>query len=52
MYNPASFLENDTYKLRWDFNIQTDQTTRPYNNQQRKKENLLNCGLGSRLTTE
>ena len=25
MHNPAPVLENDTHKLRWDFNIQTDQ---------------------------
>ena len=24
MYNPAPILENDTHKLQWDFNIQTD----------------------------
>ena len=24
MHNPAPVLENDTYKLLWDFNIQTD----------------------------
>ena len=24
MYNPALVLENDSYKLQWDFNIQTD----------------------------
>ena len=24
MYNPASTLENETHKLRWDFDIQTD----------------------------
>ena len=24
MHNPASVLENDTYKLLWDFDIQTD----------------------------
>ena len=24
MYNPASILENDTHKLLWDFDIQTD----------------------------
>ena len=24
MHNPAPFLENDTHKLQWDFNIQTD----------------------------
>ena len=25
MHNPASVLDNDTHKLQWDFNIQTDQ---------------------------
>ena len=42
MHNPASVLENDTHKLLWDFDIETDpldQNTRPYNNQQ-TKENL------------
>ncbi len=24
MHNPASVLENDTHKLLWDFNIQTN----------------------------
>ena len=24
MHNPESVLENDTYKLLWDFDIQTD----------------------------
>ena len=24
MHNPATDLENDTHKLLWDFNIQTD----------------------------
>ena len=24
MHNPAPVLENDTQKLLWDFNIQTD----------------------------
>ena len=24
MHNPAPVLENDSHKLRWDFNIQTD----------------------------
>ena len=24
MYNPTSILENDTHKLHWDFDIQTD----------------------------
>ena len=27
MHNPAPVLENDTHKLLWDFNIQTDQLT-------------------------
>ena len=27
MYNPASVLENDTHKLLWDFDIQTDHLT-------------------------
>ena len=25
MYNPAPVIENDTHKIQWDFNIQTDQ---------------------------
>ena len=49
LHNPASVLENDTQKLLWDFNIQTDHlisARRPdliviYN----KKENLQNCRL-------
>ena len=49
MHNPAPVLENDSHKLLWDFNIQTDhlilgQKTRPHNNQQ-KQENLQNCQL-------
>ena len=24
MHNPAPILENDTHKLQWDFDIQTD----------------------------
>ena len=24
MYKPAPVLENDTHKLQWDFNVQTD----------------------------
>ena len=24
MFNPAAVLENDTHKLLWDFDIQTD----------------------------
>ena len=47
MHNPAYVLENDTHKLLWDFNIQTDHlipARRPdliiIN-----KENLQNCRL-------
>ena len=42
--NPAPVLENDTHKLRWDFDIQTDNlisARRPdliINNQQKKKK--------------
>ena len=50
MHNPAPVLENDTHKLLWDFDIQTDHlisTRRPdliiINN--KKKENLQNCRL-------
>ena len=49
MHNPAPVLENDTHKLLWDFNIQTDPlipARRPdlmiINN---KKENLQNSLL-------
>ena len=57
MHNPAPVLENDTYKLQWDFNIQTDHiilTQRPdlimINKKKKKKkkkkeENLQNCQL-------
>ena len=49
LQNPQSVLENEIHKPFWDFKIQTghlisDQTTRPYNNQQ-EKENLPNCEL-------
>ena len=38
MYNPASIIENDIYKLLWDFDIQTDHliSTRPQNKTERK----------------
>ena len=53
MHNPAAVLENNTHKLLWDFDIQTDHlisTRRPdliiiiidYN---KKKEKLQNCRL-------
>ena len=53
MHNPAAVLENDTHKLLWDLDIQTDHlisTRRPdfiviNNNNNNKKENLQNCEL-------
>ena len=49
MHNPAPVLENDSHKLLWDFNIQTDRLIPArrldliiINN---KKENLQNCRL-------
>ena len=57
MHNPAPVLENDTHKLLWDFDIQTDHqisTRRPdliiINNKKRKSAKLST--LLSRLTTE
>ena len=45
MYNPAPVLENDTHKLLWDFDIQTDHlisARRPdliiINNKKKKKK--------------
>ena len=49
MHNPAPVLENDTHKLLWDFDIQTDpliSARRPdliIINKKKKKENLQNC---------
>ena len=48
-HNPEFVLENETYKLFWDFETQTDrpnlgQTTRYSYSQQRKKKNLPNSG--------
>ena len=50
MYNPASVRENDTHKLLWDFDIQTDHlisSRRPdiIIINEKKKENLQNCRL-------
>ena len=52
MHKPISVLENDTYKLLWDFDIQTDHlisARQPdlmiINN--KKIVNLQNCGLCS-----
>ena len=48
MHNTAPILENDTHKLLWDFNIQTDHLTlaiRPdlISINKKKEENLQNC---------
>ena len=51
MRNPASVLENDTHKLLWDFDMQTDHlisARRPDLIITKKNENLQS----SRLTTE
>ena len=51
MHNLASVLENDTHKLLWDFDIQTDHliSARKLDliiiNKTKKRENLQNCGL-------
>ena len=51
MHNLTPVLENDTHKLLWDFNIQTDHlisARRPdliIINKKKKKENLQNCRL-------
>ena len=49
MHNSESVLENETLKLLWDFEIQTDyqiSARRPDLIIKKKKENLQNCGLG------
>ena len=49
MHNPAPVLENDTHKLLWDFNIQTDHLISARGPDliiiNKKKENLQNCRL-------
>ena len=54
MHNPASVLENETHKLLWDFEIQTDLpiVTRLFDNQQKKRELAELWTLLGRLTTE
>ena len=58
VHNPAPVLENDTHKLLWDFDIQTDHlisARRPdliiINNKKKRKSAKLSTLL-SRLTTE
>ena len=48
MHNPSPVLENDSHKLLWDFNIQTDHLIpagRPDLIINKKKENLQNSRL-------
>ena len=60
MHNPTSILKNETHKLRWDFEIKTDQrisARRPNlkiinNNNNKKREFAKLWTLPSRLTTE
>ena len=62
MHNPAPVLENDTHKLLWDFNIQTDHlipVRKPdliiINKKKKKKKERESAKLStllSRLTTE
>ena len=46
MHNPAPVLENDTHKLLWDFNLQTDHRIPPRRpdlriiNQKKKKKRI------------
>ena len=58
MHNPAPVLENDTHKLQWDFNIQTDHlipVRRPdliIINKKKKRKFVKLSTLLSRWTTE
>ena len=60
MHNPAPVLENDTHKLLWDFNIQTDHlipARRPdliiiHKKKKKKRELAKLSNLLSRQTTE
>ena len=49
MHSPAAVLENDTHKLLWDFDIQTNHLISPRQPDliiiNKKKENLQNCEL-------
>ena len=60
MHNPEPVLENDTHKLQWDFDIQTDHlisARRPgliiiNNNNNKKRKYAKLSTLLSRWTTE
>ena len=48
MHNLESVLENDIYKILWDFEIQTDHQISVRRTDlviEDEKQNLLNCGL-------
>ena len=48
MHNPAPVLGNDSHKLLWDFNLQTDHLILARRSDLiiiNKKENLQNCRL-------
>ena len=49
MHNPTSVVENDTHKLIWDFEIQTDLLISARRSGlvivNEKKKNLPNCGF-------
>ena len=52
MHNPESVLENETYKILWGFEIQTDHlisARRPdqvrVDKKKKKKKRKKNCGL-------
>ena len=49
MHNPASVLENDSHKLLWDLNVQTDHQISAGIPDliiiNKKKENFQNCRL-------
>ena len=42
---PESFLENETHKLLWDFEIQTDHQIPARRPNDKKKKNMPNCRL-------
>ena len=48
MHNPAPFIENDTHKQSWNFDIQTDHLISDRRPdliiiKNKKRENLQNC---------
>ena len=56
MHNPAPVVENDSHKLLWDFNIQTDQQIPAKRSDliliNKKRESAKFSTLLSRRTTE